>query len=135
MTQSPKCPSYGRLDLRVDGCSFLKQVVNAGEEVRLVFMDDEVQGPQAFVGRQIHRKLVLLYQDPKAGKLSFQGCEVDGCEALRSGEHRRGSAGLGRGPQPCLCLWVALFVSCVPGGAHNSLSPTSLLPNGPSTNG
>lgn len=40
-TQSPKCLSYSRLDLRVDGCPFLKQVVNAGEGVLLVVLMDD----------------------------------------------------------------------------------------------
>lgn len=82
----------GRTDSRVDGCPFLEQVVNAGEDVRfVVFMDDQVQGRLAFVGGQVHRIFVLLYQDLKAGKLAFLGCEVDGCEALRSAEHRMGA--------------------------------------------
>lgn len=100
-----------------------------------------MQGRLAVVGRQIHRELVLFYQDLKAGKLASLRCEVDGCEALRSGVESagEGSAGLGRGPQPCLCLGVALFVPCVAGGAGSQSfilhPPTSLLPNGPSMDG
>lgn len=37
----PSVFPYSRLDSRVDGCPFLEQVVNAGDNVRpVVFMDD-----------------------------------------------------------------------------------------------
>lgn len=121
-TQYPKCLSYSRPDSRVDGCPFLEQVVNAGEDVRfVVFMDDQVQGRLAFVGGQVHRIFVLLYQDLKAGKLAFLGCEVDGCEALRSAEHR-----MGEGPTPTphpVPSGLGLSVPVSLGGVHNPLSP------------
>lgn len=68
----------------------LKQIVNAGEEDGLVApVDDEVQGCLAMVGRHIHRKLVLLYQDLQAFKLAALGCKVDGSETLWGPEEGR----------------------------------------------
>lgn len=80
-----------------------------------------MQGRLAFVGGQIHRIFVLLYQDLKTGKLAFLSCEVDGCEALRSGEHRKR---LSRGAEPTtppsvLGSWFPVFL----GGVHSPLSP------------
>lgn len=69
----------------------LKQVVNAGEDHGLVVLvDGQVQGCLAIVGGQVHRKLVLLYQDLQACKVATLGCEVDGSETLwRPEEDRR----------------------------------------------
>lgn len=82
-----------------------------------------MQGRQAFGGGQIHRKFVILYQDLKTGKLAFLGCEVDGCEALRSGERRKRLSKTGAEPttRPS-----GLGLSSVPvslGGVHSPLSP------------
>lgn len=83
-----------------------------------------MQGRLALVSRQIHGKIILFYQDLKAGKLFLLGCEVDGCEALWSGARRRRLNRIGQGPQPCLGLGVALFVPCVPVGTDSPSSPS-----------
>lgn len=68
----------------------LKQIVNAGEGHGLVVpVDDQVQGCLAIVGGQVHRKIVLLYQDLQARKLATLGCKVDGSEALWGPEEGR----------------------------------------------
>lgn len=68
----------------------LKQIVDAGEDHGLVFLaDDEVQWCLAIVGGQVHRKLVLLYQDLQAFKLAALGCKVDGSEPLWGPEQGR----------------------------------------------
>lgn len=95
-----------------------------------------MQGRLAFIGGQVHRIFVLLYQDLKTGKLAFLGCEVDGCEPLRSGERRerlsRVEAELTT-PPSVLGLSSAFPVSLR--GAHSPYPPTSLLPNGPTMSG
>lgn len=68
----------------------LKQIVDAGEDHGLVFLaDDKVQWCLAIVGGQVHRKLVLLYQDLQAFELAALGCKVDGCEPLWGPEEGR----------------------------------------------
>lgn len=78
----------------------LKQIVNAGEEAGLVVpVDDEVQGSLAIVGRQVHRKLVLFYQDLQAFKLAALGCKVDGSETLQGARGGKEEAEHDLGPR------------------------------------
>ena len=72
-----------RLDSRVEGRPLLNQIANAGEGHGLVVtVDDKVQGCLAIFGGQVHRKIVLLYQDLQACQLASLGCKVDGGETL-----------------------------------------------------